>query len=90
MKMNELKQIAVFSYWVLRLKPVQRICGGPVNINEVLVMNWLFKAINLYRIKVNRTRTVFTDKLKNDLLYTVTYRDLSYDNMTMLIEGLAV
>jgi len=88
MKMNELKQIAVFSYWILRFKPINRMAGGLVNLNEQIVISWIFKSVKLYRAKKNIPAGVFSDKLKSDLLYALTYRDISYDYMTMLIEGL--
>ncbi|MCL2187359.1 MAG: hypothetical protein FWC16_00975 [Defluviitaleaceae bacterium] len=59
MKINELKQIAVFSYWVLRLKPIHRIAGGRENINEQVVMNWLFKANKLTSKKTKQAQNNF-------------------------------
>lgn len=89
MKMNELKRIAVFSYWVLRLKPVHRLAGGPININEQIIVDWLLKSANLYRSKKGMPPVEFSNKLKKDLIYAATYRGISYDYMTMLIDGLA-
>jgi len=51
MMMNELKQIAVFSFWILRLKPIHRLAGGPIDVNEQVVLNWFFRAVISYRNK---------------------------------------
>ncbi|MCL1882645.1 MAG: hypothetical protein FWF81_02695 [Defluviitaleaceae bacterium] len=88
-KINELKRIAVFCYWVLRLKPITRIAGGPSNINEQVVLQIIIGSIKNYRLKMNLKSDKFSAKLKNDMLYSLTYRDISYDYMTLLIEGLA-
>ena len=88
MKMNELKRIAVFSYWMVRFKPVHRISGGPIDVNEQVVVSWFFKAVRNYQAKKGLPVVSFNEKLKKDLLYAITYRDISYDYMTMMIEGL--
>ena len=88
-RMNELKRIAVLSYWVLRFKPINRKAGGCVDINERVVLNWIFKSINNARAKTKRGKSGVSDRFKRDLLYSLTYRDISYDHMTTLIEALA-
>lgn len=88
MKMNELKRIAVFSYWMVRFKPVHRVSGGPIDVNEQVVVSWFFKAVRNYQTKKGLSVVNFSEKLKKDLLYAITYRDISYDYMTMMIEGL--
>ena len=89
MRMNELKQIAVFSYWVLRFKPINRIAGGPTNINEKVVLSWISKSIKLFRSKNKKPARNFGSRMEKDLLYAFTYRDISYDYMTILVESLA-
>lgn len=88
MVMSELKRIAVFSYWVLRMKPINRLeDGSPRNINEKVVLSWIVKAIGKYRRK-RGLPDVFCAGLLNDLTYNFAYRDISCDYMTMLIEVL--
>ena len=89
MIMNELKRIAVLSYWIIRLKPIHRIAGGPIDVNEQVVIDWIFKSVATYRKRMNLPKPEFGEKLKADLLYALTYRDISYDYMTLLVEGLA-
>jgi hypothetical protein len=91
-EINELKRAAIFSYWVVRLKPVNRIEKGLFNINERIVLELFFSAINAHRRKTGKPLVIIDERLKslkNDLEYTFTYRDISYDFMTMLIESIA-
>ena len=89
MEMNELKWIAVLSYWMLRFKPINRIAGGPIDINEQVILCWVFRAIRNYRQKSSKPVVNVSERLKRDLLYAFTYRDISYDYMTILVESLA-
>ncbi|MCL2577481.1 MAG: hypothetical protein FWE27_05460 [Defluviitaleaceae bacterium] len=89
MEMNELKRIAVFSYWVLRFKPINRIVGGPPDINEKVVLSWIFSSIKKFRKETSIPHRVLSPRVRKDLLYALTYRDISYDYMTILVESLA-
>ena len=88
MRMNEAKRLAVFAYWLLRFKPIHRQAGGSTDINEKLVTHLIFKSVDIYRTKKGLPMAKLSPKLKNDFLYTATYREISYDYMTMFIEGL--
>jgi len=88
MEMDEIKQAAVFAYWMLRLRPIQHITGGINDINERVVLSFLFTVVNNYRKIKGMPKKTFSDKLKKDMLYAVTYREISYDYMTLLVQSL--
>jgi hypothetical protein len=88
MVIDEVKRVAVLSYWLLKFKPIQRISGGPNNINERFVMYLIFEIIRIYRGERKLPEKSFTPALKRDLAYAITNRDISYDCMTMIISSL--
>jgi len=89
MRMNELKYGAVMVFWILRFKPIQRPTGGRININELIARELILRVVKNFRHLSNIPRKEFTDRVKHELLYFITNRDISYDNMTMLVESLA-
>ncbi|MCL2049966.1 MAG: hypothetical protein FWG87_14690 [Defluviitaleaceae bacterium] len=87
-QMDEIKSAAVFCYWLVRLHVVTRIAGGPVDACERFAIELYLAVVSGFaekkKFKVNLPR----ERARKLLLYTLKYRDINVDTLTVKGESL--
>jgi hypothetical protein len=87
-KINELKQVALLAYWILKYKPLvydNGKCRTTQKYNEVFALYCI-----MCIVKMVNSSCKFGKDVINDLIYTFTHRITTFDSMTLLVEALVM
>lgn len=99
--MSEYKEAALTAFWYVKLKPINVRTGEfsdktlkeYESINEKLAIYYILKTLRkmLFRAgkKADELNSI-SDKYLRELVYTLTYRDISKEAFILLIETMAV
>lgn len=91
-RINEIKQAALTSYWILKFKPIMVTTNNPAlsykhnRINEGFAAFYLFSALKQYAIENGCPVKKMSDRLVDELMYAFTYWDLSKESLILIAE----
>jgi hypothetical protein len=88
MKMGELNEACLFSFWILKLCPFYYAKDPNYNINVTLALAMFTRAIT-YEAKKIGGKPNFTKGVMDHLIHAFTYRDLSKEAIMAIAKSLA-
>lgn len=91
-ELNELKEVALLCFWIIKLKPFTMLVEDTKLLNHVNEVFCLFLILSTIKhiTKINSLPFIdLSDKHKNEIIYTFKYRDLSKEAMMLFVETLA-
>ncbi len=89
---NEIKQAALTAYWILKFKPFM-FCGSALErfekyrrINEGFAAFYIISSLNQAAIEKGTTIGELSDRLAKEIMYGLTYWNLSRQSIMLLAE----
>ncbi len=96
MHMSEYKEIALYAFWLVKLKPFslelpEKYSPFALKINEEFAVYFILTALaevaNTIDLKFNNKH--ITKELYNEMVYTLLFRDVSKEALSLIVELLA-
>jgi len=91
--MNECKEAAVLAYWFVRLKPLTYDMGDGVyatsHLNELFALFLITSIIHYVRGENGKSGNFTENRLLVDLFYTLKFRPIMFDDLTLMVDSLA-
>ena len=90
--MSEYKEVALKSYWIIKLRPFQMV--NPSSdlyeyVNERFALYLIFSILHRELQNTGRTLRLPSGRYLNDLLYSMKYHDISKEAMIDIVDSFA-
>lgn len=102
LNISDLKEIALYAFWIVKLMPLQFKEGDAPNHDQMLAFESInpkfaafliikeLKALAKDQEQRNRIDAFFSHSYVYELIYSLTYRDISKEALILLVETMAL